>query len=130
MELDAALQSLNRSMIAFDLALGTGAILAPDATLRVLGHDAPSDEARALFQRCGPIWLTFAAGHAMAAARGRREDWWALAWLRATEIGTDALWASKSQGFSRPGARAGMWMAGAANLAMAVGFGRLARSRR
>jgi len=72
MELEEALQTVNRGMIAFDLALGTGAILAPDATLRVLGHDAPSPETRALFQRCGPIWLTFAAGHAMAAARGRR----------------------------------------------------------
>lgn len=130
MELDQALQTVNRGMIAFDLALGTGAILAPDATLRILGHDAPSDETRALFQRCGPIWLTFAAGHALAAARGRPEDWWALAWLRATEIGTDALWASKSSGFSRPGARAGMWIAGLTNLGMALGFGRLARSRR
>ena len=130
MELEEALQTVNRGMIAFDLALGTGAILAPDATLRVLGHDAPSPETRALFQRCGPIWLTFAAGHAMAAARGSRDDWWALAWLRATELATDALWASKSPGFSRPGARAGMWLAGAANLGMALGFGRLALSRR
>jgi hypothetical protein len=130
MELEEALQTVNRGMIAFDLALGTGAILAPDATLRVLGHDAPSPEARALFQRCGPIWLTFAAGHAVAAARGDRDDWWALAWLRATELATDALWASKSPGFSRPGARAGMWLAGVANLGMTLGFGRLALSRR
>ena len=129
MELETALRALNRGMIAFDLALGTGAILAPDATLRVLGHDRPSEDARALFQRSGPIWLTFAAGHAMAAARGDREDWWALAWLRATEIGTDALWASRSPAVSRPGARAGLWMAGVGNLAMALGFGRLARSR-
>jgi hypothetical protein len=130
MELESALKTLNRGMVAFDLALGTSAILAPDATLRALGHDAPSEDARALFQRCGPIWLTFAAGHAMAAARGDREDWWALAWLRATEIGTDALWASRSRGFSRPGARAGMWLAGASNLGMALGFARLARSSR
>jgi hypothetical protein len=130
MELEEALQTVNRGMIAFDLALGTGAILAPDATLRVLGHDAPSPETRALFQRCGPIWLTFAAGHAMAAARGGRDDWWAIAWLRGTELATDALWASKSPGFSRPGARAGMWLAGVANLGMALGFGRLALSRR
>ena len=130
MELEEALQTVNRGMIAFDLALGTGAILAPDATLRVLGHDAPSPETRALFQRCGPIWLTFAAGHAMAAARGGRDDWWAIAWLRGTELATDALWASKSPGFSRPGARAGMWLAGVANRGMALGFGRLALSRR
>jgi hypothetical protein len=130
MDLEAGLQTVNRGMIAFDLALATGAILAPDATLRALGHDAPSEETRALFQRCGPIWLTFAAGHAMAAARGDRDDWWAIAWLRATEIGTDALWAVKSPGFSRPGARAGLWMAGVANLGMALGFARLARTRR
>jgi hypothetical protein len=130
MALEDTLVRVNRGMIAFDLALGTGAIVAPDATLRMLGHDAPSDDTRALFQRCGPIWLTFAAGHALAAARGRREDWWAIAWLRATEIGTDALWASKSSGFSRPGARAGLWMAGLANLGMALGFGKLARTRR
>jgi len=130
MDLEEALQTVNRGMVAFDLALGAGAILAPDATLRALGHDAPSPEARALFQRCGPIWLTFAAGHAMAAARGDREDWWALAWLRATEIGTDALWASTSPAFSRPGARAGLWIAGLTNLGLALGFGRLARGRR
>jgi hypothetical protein len=130
MALEETLERLNRGMIAFDLALGTGAILAPDATLRVLGHDAPSAETRALFQRSGPVWLTFAAGHLMAATRGGREDWWALAWLRATEIGTDALWAAKSPGFSRPGARAGLWMAGLGNLGMAIGFARLARSRR
>ena len=130
MDLETGLRTVNRGMIAFDVALATGAIFAPDATLRVLGHESPSAQTRALFQRCGPIWLTFAAGHAMAAARGDREDWWALAWLRATEIGTDALWASKSPGFTRPGARAGLAFAGAANLAMAVGFGRLARSRR
>ena len=129
MELDETLITLNRGMIAFDLALATGALLAPDATLRVLGHDAPSDDARELFRRCAPIWFTFAAGHAVAAVRGDREDWWALAWLRATEIGTDALWASRSPAFTRPGARAGLWLAGAANLGMAVGFGRLARRR-
>ena len=57
-----------------------------------------------------------------------REDWWALAWLRGTELATDVVW-SRSASFSRPGARAGMWFAGAANLAMAAGFGRLARER-
>jgi hypothetical protein len=62
----------------------------------------------------------------MAARRGDSRDWWALAWLRGTEIATDALW-SRSAAFTRPGARAGMWVAGAANLAMALGFGRLGR---
>jgi hypothetical protein len=127
---DAAglLRLTNRNMIAFDLALGSAAILAPDATLRALGHDEPSPDARHLFQRCGPIWLTFAAAHAVAERRDSSEDWWALAWLRGTELGTDVLW-SRSSAFSRPGARAGLWFAGAANLAMALGFGWLAREQ-
>ena len=115
-------------MVAFDLALGTGALLAPDATLRVLGHEPPSDDARYLFRRCGPIWLTFAAAHAVAAVRDRPEDWHALAWLRGTEIATDVVW-SQSPAVSRPGAKAGLWLAGAFNLAVAAGFERLARRR-
>jgi hypothetical protein len=125
-DLDRALRDVNRGMIAFDLTLGTGALLAPDQTLALLGHEQPSDDARELFRRCAPIWLTFAAAHTMAATRGDRRDWWALAWLRGTEIATDALW-SRSRAFTRPGARAGLWLAGAANLAMALGFGRLGR---
>jgi hypothetical protein len=119
----------NRGMIAFDLTLGTGALLAPRATLRLLGHDAPSPDAEQLFRRCAPIWLTFAAAHATAAVRDRPEDWWALAWLRATEIFTDALWA-RSAAFSRPGAREAMIGAGVGNLAMTAGFAALARSGR
>jgi hypothetical protein len=65
----------------------------------------------------------------VAAVRDEPGDWWALAWLRGTEIATDALW-SRSPAFTRPGARAGLWLAGAANLAMAVGFGAIARRRR
>jgi hypothetical protein len=53
MTLDRALRDLNRNMIAFDLALGSGALLAPSATLRVLGHNEPSDDGRELFRRCG-----------------------------------------------------------------------------
>jgi len=126
MDADTRLRALNRGMIAFDLCLGTGALAAPDATLRVLGHDPPSDDARELFRRSGPVWLTFAAAHAVAAVRGEPRDWWALAWLRASEIATDALW-SRSPAVSRPGARAGLWLAGAGNLAMALGFVRLSR---
>ena len=125
-DLEQRLKDLNRGMIAFDLALGTGALLAPDKTLAVLGHEAPSDDARELFRRCAPIWLTFAAAHTMAAVRGEKRDWWALAWLRGTEIATDILW-SRSEAFKRPGARAGLWYAGVSNLAMAIGFGRLGR---
>ena len=55
-------------------------------------------------------------------------DWWAVAWLRGTEIATDALW-SRSDAFRRPGARFGLWYAGASNTAMALGYGWLASRR-
>jgi hypothetical protein len=124
-DLEQALRANNRFMAAFDLALGSGALLAPVQTLNVLGHAAPSHDARELFRRCGPIWLTFAAAHTLADRRGEERDWWAVAWLRATEIATDALW-SRSEAFQRPGARFGLWYAGLANTAMAVGYGWLA----
>ena len=120
----------NRSMIALDLALGSGALLAPSKTLQVLGHDPPAPEAEELFRRLGPVWLTFAAAHTVAAVRDDPRDWWALAWLRATEIATDPLWGRRSPAFSRPGARAVLWFAGVGNLAMTVGFGALAKRSR
>jgi hypothetical protein len=126
MTTEELLRQTNRNMIAFDAVLGTAAILAPAATLRALGHDPPSPDARELFRRCGPIWLTFAAGHAMAARRDRPQDWWGLAWLRATEIGTDVLW-SRSPAINRPGAKTALRLASLSNLAMAIGFARLAR---
>ena len=128
MDLEDALRLTNRNLIAFDLALGSGALLAPDATLRALGHDEPSPDARHLFRRCGPIWLTFAAAHLVAERRDRPEDWWALAWLRGTELTTDIVW-SRSASFTRPGAREGLWFAGAFNLAVALGFGWLSQRR-
>ena len=118
----------NRSMIAFDLALGSGALLAPRKTLAVLGHEEPSFDAERMFQRLGPVWLTFAAAHLVAARRGEDRDWWALAWLRGTEIATDAIW-SASPAFTRPGARGVLWLAGAGNLAMTLGYARHARAR-
>jgi hypothetical protein len=123
---DDVIRLANRGMVAFDLLLGTATLAAPDATLRVLGHDRPSNDARELFRRCGPIWLTFAAAHLVADRRDRPEDWWALAWLRATEWFTDALWAN-SRAVSRPGAKAGLRAAGLANLAMSAAFASLAR---
>ena len=128
MDLEQLLELNNRTLIGFDLALGTSALLAPDATLRALGHEAPSDDARELFRRCAPIWLTFAAAHTVAAVRGEPRDWWAVAWLRGTELATDVLW-SRSAAFTRPGARAGLWAAGAYNLAVAVGYGWLSNRR-
>lgn len=126
MTLEEALRLTNRNMIAFDLVLGTAAIAAPAATLKVLGHEEPSPDATHLFRRCGPIWLTFAAAHAVAERRGDPGDWQALAWLRGTEIATDALW-SQSPAVSRPGAKLGLQLAGVANLAMAAGFAWMAR---
>jgi hypothetical protein len=126
---DEALRLTNRAMVAFDLLLGTATIADPAATLRALGHDEPNPDARHLFRRCGPIWLTFAAAHLVAERRGERRDWWALAWLRGTEIATDALW-SLSPAVSRPGAKAALRIAGIGNLAMALGFGWLAERPR
>lgn len=122
-------RDVNRAMIAFDLALGAAAILRPDLTLRVIGHVRPSDDARQLFRRNGPIWLTFAAAHVMAATRGSSRDWWAVAWLRATEIATDPLW-SGSPGIRRAHNRAGLKVAGGFNLALALGAAHVARSER
>lgn len=126
MDLERSLRRTNRAMVAFDLALGSAALAAPAATLRALGHAEPSADAEHLLRRCGPIWLTFAAAHAAAELRDRPRDWWALAWLRGTELATDVVW-SRSPAFTRPGSRAAMWGAGAANLAMALGFAWLAR---
>lgn len=128
MTLDDYMRLTNRNMIAFDLVLGGGALLAPKQTLAVLGHDAPSEDAEHLFRRCGPIWLTFAAAHLVAERRGEERDWWALSWLRATELATDVVW-SRSPSFRRPGARAGLAFAGLANAAMSLGFARLATRR-
>ncbi len=126
MDLEELLRLNNRNMIGFDLALGSAAILAPSETLQVLGHRHPTADAEALFRRCGPIWLTFAAAHAVAHLRGTEKDWAALAWLRGTEIATDALW-SGSPGFERESARWAMRAAGVSNLAMALGYGFLSR---
>ena len=126
MDADDALRIANSSMIPFDLALGTTALLAPDTLLSLMGHEKPSAETRQLVRRCGPIWLTYAAAHALAAHRGEPRDWWAVAWLRSTEIATDVVW-SRSPGFTRPGARAGLWFAGAYNLALALAAARRAR---
>jgi hypothetical protein len=127
--IEALLRRLNRSMIGFDLVLGAATLMAPAQTLRVLGHDRPSEDALHLFRRCGPIWLTFAAAHGTAALRDTPEDWWALGWLRATEIATDAVWA-QSPAVSRPGAKLALRLAGVFNLLAAIGFAALARGTR
>ncbi len=129
MDFDRTAELANKGLIGFDLALGLGATLAPDQTLRVLGHDHPNADAREIFRRCGPIWLTFCAAHIVAAKRGSEADWTALAWLRGTELFTDVLWAN-SPAVSRPGAKVMLRLAGLGNLAFVVGFSRLAKQRR
>jgi hypothetical protein len=126
MTIEQALRLTNRNMIAFDLLLGSAAIAAPAATLRVLGHDEPSPDAKHLFRRCGPIWLTFAAAHLVADRRGSAADWQSLAWLRGTEIATDALWAN-SPAIARPAAKRTLRLAGLGNLALAAGFAWMSR---
>jgi hypothetical protein len=128
-DLEDTLRLTNRGLVAFDLVLGTAAIAAPAATLRTLGHAEPAPDAAHLFRRCGPIWLTFAAAHLVAERRGQPADWWALAWLRGTEIGTDALW-SASPAITRPGAKASLRLAGLFNLSAALGFAWLAKRER
>lgn len=125
--MEPLLRRVNQLLIAFDLALGLAAAAAPDATLRAIGHRRPSPDARALFRRCAPIWLTFAAAHANAARRGRPADWWALAWLRGTEIATDWVWA-RSPAIGLRG-RMALRFAGLFNLAAAGGFALLGRPR-
>ena len=129
MTTEDTIRAVNAGMVGFDLALGTGALLAPAKTLRLLGHDVPNEDAEHLFQRCGPIWLTFAAAHLVAHKRDEPRDWHALAWLRGTEWLTDVVWSS-SPAVNRPGAKAGLWLAGAANVAMSAGFAHLAQQRR
>jgi hypothetical protein len=126
METTDAVRLVNRAMIAFDLALGAGAVLAPRATLAAVGHAAPSEDARHLFRRNGPVWLTFAAAHLLAARRGAPRDWWALAWLRGTEVLTDVVW-SASPAVPRTRARTALRLAGAFNLALAAGCAAVAR---
>jgi hypothetical protein len=43
--MEKELRDLNRNMIAFDLILGSSALLAPTTTLKVLGHEEPSEDA-------------------------------------------------------------------------------------
>ncbi len=127
MTLDGQLRQTNRNMIAFDLVLGLGR--AARARRRPCGCSATTSppttprSSSAAAARSGspsppPTWSPTAAN--------RAKDWWALAWLRGTELATDILW-SRSPAFSRPGARAGLWFAGLGNLAMTLGFGYLAR---
>ena len=126
-DLDRTVRAQSAAMVAMNGALAAGALLAPARTLRLLGHRTPSEDAIWLFRRCGPIWGTFAAAHAVAVARGLERDWWALSWLRATELVTDVMW-SRSPAFTRRTNRAALIGAGAANLAMTIAYAAQSRS--
>ena len=86
MTFEEAVEHHNRGMIAFDLFLGTGAIAAPDATLRVLGHADP-------VRRC-PRAVSPQRARLAHLRRGARRGRCppapggldALAWLRGTEL--------------------------------------------
>ena len=74
-----------------------------------------------------PVWLTFArrAPHGRPA---REEARLVGARLAARDRDRDRrAVGALDRAFTRPGARAGLWFAGASNLAMALGFGRLGR---
>ena len=126
MTLEQALRLTNRNMIAFDLLLGSAAIAAPAATLRVLGHDEPSPDAKHLFRRCGPIWLTFAAAHAVADRRGAPATgrrWPGCAAPRSPPT-------RSGPAHRRSAGRAQSWACGwpgVANVAMAAGFAWMSR---
>jgi hypothetical protein len=125
MDLEQLVRLQNRFMIGFDLVLGSATLIAPRSTLRLLGHDEPSAEVIAGFRRQSWVWLTFAAAHSNAERRDQPADWWALAWLRGTEMLADPIWSS-SPGWRRPGSRPSLWFSGVANTAMTAGFGWLA----
>ena len=114
-------------MIGFDLALGSGALLAPRETLAVLGHEAPTPDAEHLF-RPGRPDLADLRRRAHAGRRPGRRPRLVGAGLAARHRAghRHRAW-SRSAAFTRPGARAGLWLAGLANAAMALGFGRLSR---
>jgi hypothetical protein len=128
-DLEGLLRLQNRFMIGFDLLLGSTSLIAPRSTLRFFGHEEPSPEVIAGLRRLSWIWLTFAAAHANAERRGEAQDWWALAWLRGSEMLADPIWSS-SPGWRRPGSRPSLWFSGLANTAMTAGFAWMATRRR
>lgn len=122
------LKRSNQELIAVDVGFGSAALVAPESTLRLFGQESASEDAVHLFRNIGALWLTFAAAHAVAAVRGREEDWWALAWLRSIEVAMNVVWAT-SPAVSRPGARKWLLLLSGYNVLVAVGFASVARGR-
>jgi hypothetical protein len=121
------LKLTNWIMIGVDFGFGIAALLSPRRTMRFFGHDNPSPDAEHLFRNSAGLWLTFGAAHTVAAARGRDEDWWALAWLRATEVLVNAVWFF-SPSVTRLRPRFFLFRATFFNLILALGFRRIARA--
>ena len=129
MTLEQALRLTNRNMIAFDLILGSGGDRSPPR--RRSGCSAttsPPPTPRASSSAAARSGSPSPPPTPSPPLRDEPRDWWALAWLRGTEIATDALWA-ESPAVSRPGAKAGLRLAGVANLAMAAGFAWLSKRK-
>ena len=97
----------NRAMLAVDVGLGAGALAAPARTLRLMGQANPSDDAVWLFRRCGPVWLTFAAAHALIEP----------AWTRSPASGS-------------PGLRTAIAATAGGTLALSLGYAQLTSRRR
>jgi hypothetical protein len=127
MNANSVLRGQSALMVAVDGALTAGALLAPARTLGLIGHRTPSEDAIWLFRRCAPIWATFAAAHVVAVTRGDACDWWALSWLRATEVATELIW-SRSPAFSSRTHRRVLASTAAANIAMTLAYAARARS--
>lgn len=122
------LRLTNLIMIGVDIGFGIAALLAPKRTMRFFGHDDPSRDAEHLFRNSAGLWLTFGAAHTVAAARGRSEDWWALAWLRTTEILVNAVWFF-SPSVTRLRPRFFLFRATFFNVILALGFRRIALTK-
>jgi hypothetical protein len=125
--LGRAYKAINKVMIGVDFAFGSAALVMPARVLPLFGQEAPSPDAAQLFRNSGTIWLTFGAAHLTAAIRGRDEDWWALAWLRAAEALTNAVWAY-SPAITRRGARSKLLATSVSNLVAALAFAAMAHS--
>jgi hypothetical protein len=125
---ERTLKYTNWVMIAIDFGFGVAALVAPRRTMHFFGHDEPTKEAEHLFRNSAGMWLTFGAAHTVAAARGSKKDWWALAWLRTTEMLINGIWFfSPSVKRLRP--RFFLFRATFFNLLLALGFRALARSK-
>ncbi len=88
-------------MSAFDTGLGAVALFKPELLEKMLGLEQ-DESGRAMLQRTGIIWLTYATAHCVAYTRGRSGDWTTLAWMRAMEVPADPIWALSNRKRLKP----------------------------